>query len=381
MADDLEDTLPVNLPVLALSASDKEVKRGEVFCSKIIHQRSTHQSRFTWSTLYKKIVAHNNPECSDADDSGHYPRPLSSPFPCFACHRPFTGPPIFIPMMALNGNRTEWGNFCSPPCANTYLHSNMNDSNLAARVADFHEYCQDVHGYTGETIGFAPHFTMLQTYGGCMTDDQFNLVSKTAGLRTHERMAPFIPTNVVIEWQCKTSEKAAAAAAMPQPVQETAAEPVHISTLFTRQATLSTPQTDASKTATETLAKVMGSKPEAAHHHHQWGVTSLRQPPLAEIEKRLSELPPVEQKEGLYEIYYNRQKEKGVSSTAAATAVPLHVDTEKKQPPRKKVATTASTTKRASAKAASEALAALERNHTGLGAMLVSAKEPSLRKQ
>ena len=287
MAEDLLEEL-APLPVLPLVTSSAEVKRGEVFCSKIIHQKATHQARFTRSAMHLKM------DCVSTDETGRqFTRPLSSPFPCWQCHRKFTGPPIFIPMVVLSGTRTEWGNFCTPPCANTYLHKNMNDSNLAARVADFFEYCQDVHGFKGEAIGFAPHFSLLETYGGCMDNTQFDTVSKTPGLRTHERMAPFIPTEVVVEWQCRVNDADKPAAAQP-----------HTASVFARNRTAHTAAVP-TKTASEELATVMGSTPEAAHHH-QWEVRGLSQPKQETIERRLLSLPRPEQKEGLYDLYWKR---------------------------------------------------------------------------
>jgi len=63
MADDLLDDCPTKLPVLKASGGAIEVKRCEVFCSKIIHQRATHQSRFQWAELFRKIMRHAHPDC------------------------------------------------------------------------------------------------------------------------------------------------------------------------------------------------------------------------------------------------------------------------------------------------------------------------------
>jgi hypothetical protein len=291
MAEDMED-MAVPLPVLSNVTTNPEVKRGEVFCSKIIHQKATHQSRFTRSELHQKIVEYSN--CIEINNNV-YSRPLSSPFPCFHCHRSFTCPPIFIPIVALNGKRTEWGNFCRPGCANAYLHANMNNSNLAARVADLHEYCQDVHGFTGDSLGFAPHFSMLTTYGGSMTPEQFDMVAATPGLRTHERTAPFIPTEVVVEWQCRVEDSGK---------EDT---PVAASVFGNKRThALSSAAAAKSKTATEELSRVMGTGPEAVHHHHQWEVRGLKQDSQEAIERRLLSLPRPEQKEGLYDLYWKR---------------------------------------------------------------------------
>lgn len=306
MAEDLlEDALLTKLPVLIPNANEQEVKRSEVYCSKIIHQKASHQSRFTWTPLYRKLMAHNGFDV-DKDTKAPFPRPLKSPFPCFNCHMRFDAPPVFIPIIVLNGNRTEWGNFCDPSCGMTYLHSNMNDSNLPARVADYVEYLQDVHGFTGDRVNFAPHFRMLATYGGDLDEEKFRVISHTPGLRTFERMAPFIPTEVVIEWQCRIDdvEEAPPEAAEPGSVGVAAAQappppPPRVAFGDRRP-------DEKRRTTSETLAKLIGHKPEAANHHHQWENYGLRQPPLAAIEKRLLSLPKPEEKEGLYKLYWER---------------------------------------------------------------------------
>lgn len=366
IGDDLDESL-AKLPVLVSSEAATNVKRGEVFCSKIIHQKATHQSRFQWSSLFKKIMEYAHPDCAGPGPKGEYPRPLKSPFPCFQCHRYFSGPPIFIAIVALNGNRTEWGNFCDPKCANTYLHLNMNDSNLAARVADLHEYCQDVHGMRGEAIGFAPHFTLHEKYGGNLTDAKFDQVARTKGLRTHERKAPFIPTDVVIEWQCRLDD------VLPQenavPVQAPA-PPAHVSA-FQRCAQPAQVSTEAS--AADVLANVMGSKPDAAHHHHQWEVRGLKQPSQENIERRLLSLPRPEQKEGLYDLYWRR---KGYGHPASILEMTADMEKETQNTvvaPHRPVARN----KRSNKPSGEEKAMALDANHgSGLGAMLVPAKRP-----
>jgi hypothetical protein len=310
MADEILDDVLTKLPVLATALEGTDVKRGEVYCSKIIHQNASHQSRFTWTVLYRKIMQYNG-----HDGEGKvFPRPLKSPFPCYNCHELFDTPPIFLPIMVLNGSRTESYNFCDPTCANTYLHTNMNDSNLAARVADFVEYLQDVHGFTGSHIGFAPHFTMLEKYGGSLTLAEFRKIARTPGLRTCERMAPFIPTESVVEWQCRIDEMEATAdirQAVPAPPPSTCA--------FGSDRHADDRKKSAS--ASEALAKLLGYKPESANHHHQWEVRGLRQPPLEVIEKRLLSLPKPEEKEGAYKLYWERH-----GGAAASTATGPQVD-------------------------------------------------------
>jgi len=282
MAEDIPEESLARLRGLdAVAVASSDVKRGEVFCSKIIHQKATNQSRFTKSKTHMKISAANGAEAGT--------RPLSSPFPCWQCHRSFTAPPIFIPMVVLNGTRTEWGNFCAPACANRYLHTNMNDSNLAARVADLYEYCQDVHGLRDSTIGMAPHFSELQRYGGDMTDEQFDRVCGTPGLQTHARMAPFIPTEVVVEWQCHK---------VLEGTPESA--PGH-----------------AGGSAADMLADIMGTRPEAVNHN-QWEVRGLRQKPLDVTQARLTALQKPEQKQGLYDLYCLRKEKEREEGEEAA---------------------------------------------------------------
>ena len=317
MAEDILEEAFAKLPALVPAANEKEVKRSEVYCSKIIHQKASHQSRFTWTTVYRKIMAYNGFDTEGA--SPPYPRPLRSPFPCYQCHRPFACPPCFIPIIVLNGSRTEWGNFCDPSCANTYLHTCMNDSNLAARVADLYEYVQDVHGFAGERIHYAPHFSQRCLYGGELTDAKFDVIAKTPGLRTFERMAPFVPTSVVIEYQCRVEEMEGAAAAAEEAAGVTAVGASGslagsvaaggaggIATGSTRTIFGGADKRKGASTAAEALAKLIGYKPETANHHHQWEVHGLRQPSLADIEKRLLNLPQPDEKEGLYGIYWER---------------------------------------------------------------------------
>jgi hypothetical protein len=292
MADEILDDVHTKLPALATALEGADVRRGEVYCSKIIHQNASHQSRFTWTVVYRKIMQHNG----HSGEGKLFPRPLKSPFPCYNCHEMFDGPPVFLPIMVLNGSRTESYNFCDPTCANTYLHTNMNDSNLAARVADFVEYLQDVHGFTGSHIGFAPHFTMLEKYGGSLTSSEFKKIAHTPGLRTCERMAPFIPTESVVEWQCRIDEMEATEDIRLPPPPSTCA--------FGSDKHPDDRKKSAS--ASEALAKLLGYKPESANHHHQWEVRGLRQPPLEAIEKRLLSLPKPEEKEGAYKLYWER---------------------------------------------------------------------------
>ena len=305
----LEDDLE-KLPVLAGSRDAPDVIRDEVFCSKICHTNSTNQTRFTWLPTYARIMAHNG---VSRENGPLFPRPLKSPLPCFQCHMLFDNPPCFLPITALNGDRTEWGNFCDPACVNTYLHRNMNDANLAGRVADLIEYCQDVHGFLGCEIGFAPHFSERVMYGGSLSDAAFREVTHTPGLRTFERMAPFIPTPVVVEWQCHVEERGVDATdtALKTAVAAASGTGKSLDALARLSNTGTKPVED--RTATEALNQVLGMRPDNIDYHF-WEVRGLRQPSQEDIEKRLRALPRPEKKTGLYELYYARKQSEGWSS-------------------------------------------------------------------
>ena len=236
----------------------------------------------------------------------------------------FQNPPYFVPITALNGDRTEWGNFCDPSCVNTYLHRNMNDANLAGRVADLIEYFQDVHGFQGCELGFAPHFSEREAYGGTLTDAAFHEVSTTPGLRTFERMAPFIPTPVVVEWQCHVEERGAnsADADVRTAVAAATGTGASIDALTRLSGTGAKPVEErnhgsalvpGAASATEALNQVLGMRPDNIDYHF-WEVRGLRQPSQADIEKRLRALPRPEKKTGLYELYYARKQNEGLSS-------------------------------------------------------------------
>ena len=325
----IEDELE-KLPVLADSRDAPDVIRDEVFCSKIYHTNSTSQTRFTWMTTYAKILAHNGVDVRAA--APPYPRPLKSPFPCFQCQMRFDGPPCFLSVIALNGDRTEWGNFCDPCCVNTYVHRNMNDANTAARMADQVEYCQDVHGFTGYELGFAPHFSEREVYGGSLSDAAFLEIARTPGLRTFERMAPFIPTPVVVEWQCTVEERGTdvADAAVQSALAAASGSGASLAALARLSGTGTKPVEDrpievaaaTHQSATEALNQVLGMRPDGVDYHF-WEVTGLKQPPLPQIEKRLRSLPQPEKKTGSYELYWARKEnEEGSSDDDAEAGAP-----------------------------------------------------------
>ena len=277
--DDVEEE---RLPhvVLAGAPEDSDVRRSNVLCSKIIRDRSNRNVRFRRSALFMKIVHYNQPELTVPNDEGVYRRPLKSPFPCYNCHRTFTCPPKFMPIVMLDGSRTEDGNYCSGPCMLAYAHANLNDSNLAGLAADIFVYMQDVHGFRGSSVGLAPSFRQRQAYGGELTDEQFDVIVGNPCLTTHIRMKPFIPTDVVIEWQF------AGAATDAGAVGTDAADDPTAATVLSTVIDTTTPEVD---------------------HHHRWEVRGLRQPPLEAIEARLAGLPVLEKRKGLYEVYLDRR--------------------------------------------------------------------------
>ena len=187
----------------------------------------------------------------------------------------------------------EYGNFCSAPCANTYLDKNMRDSNLSTRVADLFEYMQDIHGFRGNDIGFAPHFTQHINYGGDLSDEQFDAIIGTPSLTTHILMKPYIPTDAVIEWQFSGE----VSACLPPAERAVAAAGSSSSTSSPTQ----------EETTGDFLASIMRVKAPEVDHHHRWDATHLRQPPMEEIEERLAGLPQLAKTTGLYELYLSRK--------------------------------------------------------------------------
>ena len=303
--DDVEEE---RLPhvVLAGAPEDSDVRRSNVLCSKIIRDRSNRNVRFRRSALFMKIVNYNHPDIVQPSSTGEYPRPLKSPFPCYNCHRTFTCPPKFMPIVMLDGSRTEDGNYCSGPCMLAYAHANLVDSNLAGLVSDIYVYMQDVHGFRGSCIGLAPSFRQRQAYGGELTDDQFDAVVGNPCLTTHVRMKPFIPTEVVIEWQFAGDVSVAT-----QPAHITDASDVNAASAVSGI-------NGAQQNAVAILGTVMDTTVPEVDQHHRWEVRGLRQPPLEAIETRLASLPVLEKRKGLYEVYLERRG--GFDDEDAATS-------------------------------------------------------------
>jgi hypothetical protein len=268
-----------------------------VMCSRIIHQCTDRQERFTKSQRFLRILQHSAPWATGPP----WPRPASSPFPCDNCHRRFVTPPVFLVMKMLDGQHQEDGNFCSGPCANTYLHTYLRDGYLAERAAHLLEYMQTVHGFRGLNIGFAPRFQELQRYGGDLTDAQFDAIVGNPDLTTIQLQRPFIPTEIVIEWRCtkdSNTHHAAVSAGVPEPVPETAASSAKTAAVSAAPASI--------------LESVMGPSTLNTKHHQKWDVTNLQQPPLEDIKDRLANLPPCGTFKGAWEVFMEQ-------TTAAGT--------------------------------------------------------------
>jgi len=133
----------------------------------------------------------------------------------------------------------------------------------------------------------APHFTMREKYGGDVSDARFRDMALLPGLRTFERMAPFIPSAVVVEWNCNVDD-APAPSRVPLDADQAPRDAPH------------------AKRADAVLEGVIGRAPDSARLHHRWEVRGLRRPAEADIVAHLEALPPLEQKEGLYDIFYRR---------------------------------------------------------------------------
>jgi hypothetical protein len=289
LPDDMED--PDHEPAVPLHQAEQRrqgVECTEVFSSKIIHQRTERRDRFRHNPRFMRILAHSHPECTleTIATSQPWPRPESSPFPCDQCHRRFPTAPVFLPMTMLDGVPEEWGNFCSGPCAMTYLHTNMRDAFLAARSADLLETLRVVHGFRGTTVGFAPHFTQRQEYGGDLTDEQFQAIVDRPNLTTVILRKPFCPTLEVVEWQCVAAAR------------------------------------DTGEAASETLERVMGTAAPALDHHQQWNVNNLQQPSVDTTVRRLASLPRPEPVQDPALIPFNAFVEAKRAAEAAAAAAP-----------------------------------------------------------
>ena len=268
----MEDILEV--PPVRLCESEPSQANPQssvVYCSKLNHERTKHKNRFRRTTTFAVILQANYPELDiGPHDEGPWPRPMFSPLPCWACHRRFDRPPVFLPLAAADGVYEEWGNFCCGGCANTYLHTNMRDAFLGTRVANLFDYLQSVHGFRGDRVPMAPHFTQHKTYGGDLDDAGFDELSGHDSLTTHVLRKPFIPTDEVVEWRCVV-------------------------------------RTDV-KDAEATMARVMGTEAVVSEQLLRWDVTGLKQPPLETIMSRQRALPPLEKSAGLFQTFLAERK-------------------------------------------------------------------------
>jgi hypothetical protein len=182
----------------------------------------------------------------------------------------------------LDGCREEYGNFCSGPCANTYLHHNMANVDLSARAADLFYYLQEVYGFKGTQIGFAPHFSMHVDYGGHLSDEAFTKELNEPLVTSHIRMRPFYPTDAVIEVVAPAGDILEGVVGVPLPASMT------------------------------------------DRQQHKWEIRGIRAPTLEANELRLASLPKLEKRQGLYELYLERKKgfaEAGPSENADVMAI------------------------------------------------------------
>ena len=197
---------------------------------------------------------------------------------------------MFLPMTMLDGVPEEWGNFCSGPCANTYLHTNMRDAFLSARSADLLETLRVVHGFQGRTIGFAPHFTERKAYGGDLSDEAFETIVQRPGLSTRLLHKPFCPTLEVVEWTY-----------VAEPGED-------------------------GETASAVLAEVMGSAAPALDHHQQWNVHNLQQPSVEATVRRLTSLDvpePPEPSQVPFAAFVEAKKAAEAAAAAAGGGAPF----------------------------------------------------------
>lgn len=281
-------------PATAAGATDFR----EVLCSRIIQDRCDAQQhhrnmKFVRSQMMTQLVKHCYPDV-DLRDFKHnertpLPRPFKSPFPCFNCHRTFSGRPWFRPVMSLEGTLTEDENYCSGPCMNRGVH-NKGGVFLAEQAALAYEYAQDVYGFKGTRLGLAPNFWEHEKYGGPLSEARFNEIIGNEDVTTHTLYRPFHPTETVIGFQLDNGATLAGSAL----------------------------GTDATDAAEGTAAA--SSSAAVAVTHHQWGHRGLSQDSVAAIEVRLSGLAPLEKKPGEYEIWLKRMDEEDAARAAAAAA-------------------------------------------------------------
>jgi hypothetical protein len=204
--DEIEEQMnaPAMIPLMQ-PANSSDVKVSRIQCAKIVRRGTDHAVRYCRQPMWLKILKYSYPDLDidvnrPPDMEREWPRPIASPFPCWNCHRRFKGVPIFLPIVMLDRRMREHGNFCSAPCANTYLFDRPN-ANTSAIASTLYTYMRTVHGFTGAEIGFAPRFDQHVTYGGEEDDLAFDEIIGNPNLTTKILMYPFIPSDSVVEWK------------------------------------------------------------------------------------------------------------------------------------------------------------------------------------
>ena len=326
---EVEEEVP-KVPLHRAKEQD-DVKRSNVFCCSIVHHQRHNVRRYRRSTRFLRILEANMKPGDPIPSGPQWPRPLTSPAPCFNCHRHFTRPPVFLPMRMLDGVAEEDMNFCCGPCANTYLHTNMRDAFLAGRAADLLEYMQRVHGFQGAQLGFAPHFSELQRYLGDLTDEQFDEICGRPELTTATLRRPFIPTDVVVEWQCVgTGGPLTSASVAPEGVGAAAPPGVAAAPEPPRahggqmpgpalQAAITKPIAPA-EVAGAILASAMRAPAPPTDNQQRWDVSFLQQPPHEDILKRCANLPEPPRGESLYAKFCAELDAAKANAAAAAAS-------------------------------------------------------------
>jgi hypothetical protein len=188
--------------ISAPSATGSAAAAITVQCRVSMAKRNDYGVRFVRNTMYRQMVKFSHPDWDGKEGpDGSCPRPTKSPFPCWNCLHYFQGAPFTIPMEALNKTMSEYGNFCSPPCGNTFLHFFLPDALTNERASLLFIHARDNYGWTGNTIGFAPLFWQHQRFGGTMDDSQFQMVINTPELTVSLLAPPYIPAQMVEEWE------------------------------------------------------------------------------------------------------------------------------------------------------------------------------------
>lgn len=109
---------------------------------------------------------------------------------CFWCCQPFSHRPVVLPIRDTGEYMTVMGNFCCPECACAYLfdirqdtHTRWEQLSLLYRV--YGSVC-------GGTIHPAPHRTLLKTFGGCLTIEQYRQMIRSYKVRVDIHLPPMV---------------------------------------------------------------------------------------------------------------------------------------------------------------------------------------------